>query len=343
MQIKLHIGHYKTGTTAFQSLLASQRDRLWEVGKLYPMGHKPLYHQHGQGFVQYVRDEPDYDIFSDLERWESISPKVLILSAEGLSNPRSGGGKALIQTLKQYGTVEVIYMIRHWSTYLPSRFAQNTKTGDQWCWTEYIKACASTAPHHKDFDFASVIEEYLSGKPDKFTLLPYDRDGAIANMLAACDLDPTLSQKPGDDAAYFGDNNSDSEIAIETMRLMNCIKEPFGPSNIRFKTLQENVRLPRRLNNKKLARLFVRQTENYDKIYNIIQKHPALTPATELNFAVDLWTERLKQTCKHSNLEFPFEVVSHKAFTREAIGSNLGFHDIPDNIRDALKGSMSKL
>lgn len=45
-QLILHIGHPKTGTTALQTVLSTNADRLLEAGILYPTKAKPPFHNH---------------------------------------------------------------------------------------------------------------------------------------------------------------------------------------------------------------------------------------------------------------------------------------------------------
>jgi len=341
MQIKLHIGHFKTGTTSFQSLLSSQRKRLRNAGVLYPIGRKPFLHQQGMELSPFARDDPDQNIKIFMEQWLKEKPRTLILSAEALSNPRTGGGKAIVESMKQFGEVEVIYMVRHWSSYLPSRFKQNTKAGDKWSWEEFVRGCNATAIDNKDINFAAVICEYLEGDPGSFTLLGYNAETAIEDLLLTCGLDPSLKSLPRDESAFFGENLPESEVFIEANRLLNLTAEPKGPSSLRFDTLRNNTRLPRRLGLKKVAKNYLKNPGNQRLISNLIVDYPSETPMLEFNNMIKTLTERLHTACRNSGLDYPFLDSQHYKTVPASLGSNVRFDNLPQDVAHSIEAALS--
>src|SRR4051794_26074710 len=91
--ILVHIGMHKTGTTAMQTLFAANRDRLRELGVLYP-GQRPDHHLVARSFTQRAIGPGGADKPPSPRMWSELAAELrdercrVVLSSEFFSLAR---------------------------------------------------------------------------------------------------------------------------------------------------------------------------------------------------------------------------------------------------------------
>lgn len=147
MQIIIHVGSPKTGSSSLQEYLYSHREKLKEVGVLYPDFGYRAHTQLSAAFVN--RDKPGQRLARRLElnqeRGKQTVPldefkrqlrelianfddKLLILSNEGLSHkPRAGNLLNFVKEARPDAEVFVLDYIRSPISHFPSATQQNLK------------------------------------------------------------------------------------------------------------------------------------------------------------------------------------------------------------------------
>ena len=158
MRLFLHIGHMKTGTTAFQRLLAGNRGALEAGGFFYPAGGPRIAWQHGELLADAVRCGDTQPLQRLLAPRDGAD--TLILSGETLANVPTGAGRALCRWLAARCDLHVLYAVREWQHYLPSRYRQNLRLGDGWTFPEFIRASRTHFCTNPDHNYRLNIDEY---------------------------------------------------------------------------------------------------------------------------------------------------------------------------------------
>lgn len=208
----LHIGHMKTGTTSLQNLLASKRGELAKSGIEYPQGGSRLGYQHGEMLARAAR-QGQFDELEETLQHHRDTP-ILILSGETLSNVPVGAGRQLCKWLSKRRRLRVIYTIRDWTSYFPSRYQQNIKMGDGWNFEEFIQESERTFADHPDHNFSLNLNEYVD-PTFGLTVFEYDRS-VCSRILAYMGIDATIIP-----SLKKWDNQSGEFKNVESARLLN--------------------------------------------------------------------------------------------------------------------------
>lgn len=158
MQLFLHIGHMKTATTAFQHLLAEHRVALEAIGYVYPAGGRRFAWQHGELLADAARSGDARPLQRLLDLCDQ--DHTLIISGETLANVPPDSGRALCSWLAARCELHVLYAVRDWRRYLPSRYRQNLRLGDGWTFPEFIRASRVHFCANPDHNYRLNIDEY---------------------------------------------------------------------------------------------------------------------------------------------------------------------------------------
>lgn len=269
---------------------------LLKAGIAYPVGDASAPHQQGGFLVPPLWDgfRPDFETL--LNNWVGTEYNGknctrLVLSAEGLSNAPAGRTAELLQRLSQYGRVHVIYTIRNWADYLPSRYQQNIKVGDNWTWADFLKNCKADFKTHADINFGLVLDAYKSPYTTALTVLDYKRQTILSDLYKTMSLKANLIS---DDQDF---NSSRDSVHIETARLLNAVYHNTHnlPSNLRYDSLHTRTRQSNKINFMKSAYTFLTQNPKADALRS------ALTTSTKTEdvlSAQDIsdWTESVQTT-----------------------------------------------
>jgi hypothetical protein len=134
MRIILHIGVYKTGTTAVQSFLARNRSALTERGILYPESftrfdaHHPLPWALGVGHLDKDPSvRPDEVVRAILQEAESAGADTVILSSEEFINLEAAERLPKLKRLFDGHAVEILVYLRRQDSLLLSTYGQHVR------------------------------------------------------------------------------------------------------------------------------------------------------------------------------------------------------------------------
>lgn len=160
--IYLHIGYGKTGTSSIQSFLARNRERLLELGILYPVagltydGFKS--HSH-HGLAVFQKSEIPEDVlhlYSDLlDEIESSQQNTVIISSEHFCFIKKEYLHQLKKLLSNY-KIKIIFYVRNQANLIESTFLQWQKVG--WNYSGEIEKFYKE--HRAGFNFLQIIQPW---------------------------------------------------------------------------------------------------------------------------------------------------------------------------------------
>gem|GEM_PF-2017200 len=238
IDVVLHIGTGKTGTTTVQEVLGRSRAALRETGTLYPRAFGRVRHLRF-GFL--VR--PDAELVKspewlrggnadtdpqELRRFvrrrfrRELTPDVrrVLISDEALYR-RS---VATIERVRRFtsargGSVRVVAYLRPHVEHLASNYQQVVKGGAVARFDEWARSDLShTYEYHR---FLSRWRDHLA--PDRLVVRIFDPDTFVGGSLVDDFLDATgLEVSSADLTSASRSNESLSAEAVEVLRLLNC-------------------------------------------------------------------------------------------------------------------------
>lgn len=209
MEVWLHVGTGKTGTSAVQVALARHRDSLAEAGLLYPIGlddeAEALEGEITSGNAKWLGwlltprlRQPNFDAVV-VERWidaalERAGSRPLLLSSETLQSPDADACAPLLARLRARGRrVRVLYLVRHMLDHAVAGYAQGLKVGGR---SERASGLPQFLERYES-PFLRQLRNWgdiLGGEGDLVCRL-YDReregDGLVRNLLRC--IDPGLA------------------------------------------------------------------------------------------------------------------------------------------------------
>lgn len=215
--VLVHIGPYKTGSTAIQASLAQHRDDLMSHGVLYPGPHnqqfRPSWALIGRGprgAGQVPRDE--WDDLAELVR-ESAATRVC-LSSESLASATAPQAKQLVTDLGP-DRVHVLAVVRRLGRVLPSAWQQRLqKSGDARSYDAWLHEVLAERPatgpgqtFWRNHGVGTLLQRWHQClPPDRITLLvadEFDRSQQMRTMEALLGLPVGLLTPGARDNASF--------------------------------------------------------------------------------------------------------------------------------------------
>lgn len=309
MQIFLHIGHFKTGTSSLQHVLSSNREQLASVGICYPLTDDQFPNQHGN-LVKFATHQGEYEALLKLVRdVRDKGYKKLILSAEVASNGTRESTDKMVRLLSSYGSVAVIYVIRHWAEYLPSRYAQNVKRGDGWSWFEFLRHCEENFDNLVDINYWLVVQNFLSAQ--KLFVQVYD-SGVISRVMELMGL--SLFKLP-----VGKENITSNANIVEVRRLANLLVQANFEfeSNLHFMNLK-NSTLSRPYADLGIYTRQILGNNEWRKILSNIVDETSISDPFTIDFPFERWTNYILNNLDEIGIETPEERWTSncpKAFT----------------------------
>jgi hypothetical protein len=215
----LHIGTYKTGSTAIQAFLRQKDARLREQGFLYPtipnnkQSHTFLKREITNTLESNCKQESSTCINTITQQIEQYSPRSVILSSEHFWPTSPQLTRIMISSIEHlFSRIEVIIYLRHqrdlWMS-LYSQFAKGlsvTPSHATWGTSEY---CGKDIANHGMY-YANVLDGYRNAS-DKISINAriYDRSlfperDVVSDFAATC----KLSMQDLGDASRAGSNES---------------------------------------------------------------------------------------------------------------------------------------
>lgn len=217
LRVVIHGGPHKSGTTSFQTLMDASRERLRETGVFYPAGPKG---QHGAILNAMRSSWEDGALRAAVEAARAAGAHTLLMSAEVVASIGVAGFRRLAESLTDCD-LSFLFVFRHWSSFLPSRWAQNCKRRDSQPLAAYVDS-ALAWEDHVDHRYDLVLSDCLDGAGASVIALSYDRAveeyGSVVPALVATLCLPAALADAGE--AGRANVTSDRE-GIELVRLLN--------------------------------------------------------------------------------------------------------------------------
>lgn len=182
MQVVLHAGFHKTGTTSFQNWLRENSAALEHSGfATFPLDHRVIASSPKIFDPQGLR--------ADLRCAKNRGMKVAIFSHETLCQLYPRGLVKLYNVFDGF-PVRYVITLRHWSSYLVSRWMQNAKRRDSQSYNSYLTDLLEKPEGRIDADFGLPITRAQAAGFSDFRILTYnpDPDQMLRSLARACDL-----------------------------------------------------------------------------------------------------------------------------------------------------------
>jgi hypothetical protein len=216
-RVFVHVGAPKTGTTFLQSVLFHHRDRLEQLGVLYPAVH---YDDHFFAAV----DLQDLDFSGERRpeaagRWEQVAARVRawpgtsVISHDVLAGATPEQIQRAIESLAP-AEVHVVYTVRNLAYTLPSHWQEDVKHGQVADFDSWYERVSKRDPSEWQLrwfwrveDIPDVLDRWGSTLPaERVHVITVPRPGAPASLLwerfagvigiAAGDLDLSVVHHP---------------------------------------------------------------------------------------------------------------------------------------------------
>ena len=236
VDVVLHIGTGKTGTTSIQVFLRDNRDRLAELGYLYP--RTPGATRHAR-LVLFASPDDEIESYPHWRRQRQSDPTRfrrsfrrrflteieeaglprLLLSDEELYKASEPTLRRLGRLTGQIGrSLRVVCYLRRQDEHMVSRYQQGVKIG----WTQRLSAWA-----HEDmsdlYDYAGRLERHrLHLSPDAIVVRPFEQQAFPGGSLRQDFLDAAGVDARADDMVQGADRNPSLDAeTVEFLRLLN--------------------------------------------------------------------------------------------------------------------------
>jgi len=264
MQVYLHIGMHKTGTTSVQRLVGYRADDLEELGYRF--------------FVNPIQLNPQLPQY--------FSPAAI---REKLAEAKKAGIKSVGFSMEMLSTLSItqfqqmtaifvdhelnlVCAFRHWASFLPSRWAQNCVRRDSQSFPAYRSALMCKGSTHVDVRYDLTIEKMKSVNPASIKIVSYDnamtQSTILPTVLTAFDLPKKFVESLNPKRAKANQKRPNEEVDIS--RLFNGLfsQENGLPLNGIFDTLEKGVAADKMYN-------------SYGRVNNYLADNPQLRQALE--------------------------------------------------------------
>ena len=237
LELVLHIGSGKTGTSSIQRLLRRNRGLLLEHGVLFPSSpgarrhvrfglsfkaddelvetrpYKAQGHPSPAAFRDTFRDE----LFAEIEE---SRPSTVLISDEALY----GSDDASLSRLRSFtdahaGRVRLVCYLRRQDDHLVSRYQQVVKTGE----IRTLAERTAELEHTKTYDYAARLDTWARLlEPDTFVVRRFERRAFVDDSLYADFLHAAGLDVPRDKLREVASQNESLDAeSVEFLRLLN--------------------------------------------------------------------------------------------------------------------------
>lgn len=242
--VLLHLGPYKTGSTAIQQALFDHRDVLAERGVHYPESWRRL-HREGHALMRWAPRGlavPPVSVWDDFAAGVRARPERVCLSTEDFGRLRN---PARVQKLvRDLGPerLHVLVVARAFHRLLPSHWQERVKSGEQLtydAWLHQVFEGDDSQRAHRSFWTSHDIERtagmWLEELPaDRFTVVVTDDSD---RLLLSRVFEQLLDLPAGLLAPAGGANASLSANAAELLRRVNTAFAEQGWSDRDYRRL----------------------------------------------------------------------------------------------------------
>ena len=256
MDLALHIGSGKTGTSSIQHFMNRNRDRLAELGHLYPespgrtrharlglfikpdalLGNAPSWRRQGFASPDDFREAFRSKLFAEIN---ASGLSRVVLSDEALY----GSPNNALRQLRSFTDgiarrVRVIVYLRRQDDHLISRYQQVVKVGDvrrlgEWAQQDFGQT----------YDYRGKLDTWQRlVEPTELVVRRFERDSFVDGSLFADFLDALGIDVPADELEQVTNRNESLDAeAVEFLRLLNVYR------------VENEGAEPRQIDNRKLV------------------------------------------------------------------------------------------
>jgi hypothetical protein len=240
VDLVLHVGSGKTGTTSIQNFLAKNRDRLAELGFLYPRSPGKVRHTrvslsvlpdhvvdrapawHRQGFTSTADFRETFHRKLRAELARADLPRV-ILSDEALFGTREESQQRLRMLTDDIArSVRLVVYLRRQDDHLASRYQQRVKTGE----TQRLEERVRLLDLSGLYDYRARLDKWQRVlEPSLLVVRPFERvrfpDGSLhQDFLDAAGIDARADEL---EQVTQLNESLDAE-AVEFLRILNLFR-----------------------------------------------------------------------------------------------------------------------
>ena len=237
LELVLHIGSGKTGTSSIQRLLRRNRRLLRQHGVLFPSSPGPRrhvrfglnfktddelvetrpYRAQGHRSPEAFRETFRTELFAEIEQ---ARPSTVLISDEALYGSDDESLSRLRSFTDAYAArLRLVCYLRRQDDHLVSRYQQVVKTGE----TRTLAERTAEFEHTKTYDYAARLDTWARLlEPDAFVVRRFERgafvdDSLYADFLHAAALDVPLAEL----TEVPSQNESLDAESVEFLRLLN--------------------------------------------------------------------------------------------------------------------------
>ena len=225
-RLVLHVGDYKTGTSAVQRAVVNCASPLAETPKgalLYPVsgrGDQKVHHSLAWELLDSPMYAPRQGGWAELgEEIREVRPDIALVSTESLESVPPGAIAAALERrlADSFDGLQVVAYVRPHAERILSAYSQKVKTGQV---AEALPAFVRRAIADDQFRYAPRLAAWRDAFGDAFTARPYIRDRLTDRDIVADFLHLTLDMTPADIGAdtIIAVNDSPSLEAVLAMR-----------------------------------------------------------------------------------------------------------------------------
>ena len=206
MQVFIHSGMHKTGTSSFQTALRDNSERLLadRTRAFTPADRMPV---EQMGFPKdYVAEMISTAAAEGTKKLIISLEAISLFSPEGLSRLRAEIGP---------NPARFIVVFRHWCNYLPSRWIQNCKRRDSASFFRFMERTGSNEPWMR---FDRILTDALRAGFDEVVPISFEgsRGTLLEELCKACEIDISPENLTA--------NKSPAVAAVEKVRLFNAVR-----------------------------------------------------------------------------------------------------------------------
>lgn len=217
LDVIVHGGMHKTGTTAVQAWMMQNRAVLAEQGiaVLTPQLLPFLWRGDAQALTQ--------DLRGLLEQARAAGVTRVLISHEGISHMQPDRLLAFRRALDGHPT-QFLLAVRHWNGFLPSRWKQNCRRADTQPFQQMLRDMLVEGSTHGNLRFDHLVSRLLAARFDRLSVLSYDvargSGGIVKAVLDAAGIDAAVTAAQADRI----ENESLGIYQADMLRLFNGMR-----------------------------------------------------------------------------------------------------------------------
>lgn len=212
MELVLHAGMHKTGTSSFQAILRSvhqgQSQKAWVLPSAFNAKNNK-------------RFDPEW-IHDNLSKAKANNTNRLIVSHEGLSTLSTNQWKSIKDAIPSTIDTKIILVFRHWKTFLESRWATYSLRRDGTSFHRYIEDLVANSDSRYEMNQSLCITMPYNAGFRNIKCIDYDNQLKREHSIL-----PALLKETGircETAQKVNKNTRPDKNIIEIIRIMNAAR-----------------------------------------------------------------------------------------------------------------------